>query len=687
MCGIAGCYQQADGHKLVDVMTDRIAHRGPDSAGVWSHEDDRVTVQLGFRRLSIIDLSTAADQPMRSDGLTIVYNGELYNYRALRAELAAGGVRFTTQSDTEVVLEAWRRWGPDALRRLRGMFAFALADERSGELVLARDPFGIKPLYYLPREGGVVFASELKALVAAMGQELRIEPGALVASMLYYWLPEQRCAIDGVRKLPGGSWALLRPDGTVVVRQYWNIADVAAQAAAGPAADLGPVIEESVTAHLVSDVPVSSFLSGGLDSSIVTVLAHRAAREIDAYTIAFRPEDQRLEAMPDDAVYARKVAARFGIELHEIEISPDIVNVLPRIVDVLDEPIGDPAAINTLLMCEAARERGVKVILSGMGADELFGGYRKHLACVMAGRYSRLPGVSRAGVRFAVERSPVSVKGRGLRYARWAKRFLTFAELPEEPRFRRSYTLYDPDELGALLSPDLSGHVADVIGEHADIYHDNSLPDEVNRMCLADARLFLPGLNLAYTDRASMAASVEVRVPYVDPLVARAAFSIRGSDKIQHRQGKVALKRAAESWLPREIVHRPKASFSAPLRAWVRNDLQEVINDVLVRGELVGSGMIRADALRRLIQDEQAGREDHAKQIWQLLTLELWWRNARSRGVAALLTGHHEADSPELQVRGTHGPRRAGSGVPSRRRPRAIAVLADLHRHRDDEGP
>ncbi len=635
MCGIAGCYQQADGQKLVDVMTDRIAHRGPDSAGVWSHEDDRVSAQLGFRRLSIIDLSAAADQPMRKDGLTIIFNGELYNYRTLRAELTASGIRFTTHGDTEVVLEAWRRWGPDALNRFRGMFAFALFDERTGDLALARDPFGIKPLYYLPRGGGVVFASELKALVTAIGPELRIEPGALVASMLYYWLPEQRCAIDGVRKLPGGSWALLRPDGTLTVERYWDIADVAAQAAAGPPADLGQVIEESVTAHLVADVPVSSFLSGGLDSSIVTVLAHRAAQEIDAYTITFRPEDQRLEAMPDDAVYARKVAARFGIDLHEIEISPDIVNVLPRMVDALDEPIGDPAAINTLLMCEAARERGVKVFLSGMGADELFGGYRKHLACVLAGRYGRLPGVPRAGIRFAVERMPVSVKGRGLRYARWAKRFLTFAELPEEPRFRRSYTLYDPDELGALLSPDLSGHVDQVIGEHADLYHDNTLHDEVNRMCLADARLFLPGLNLAYTDRASMAASVEVRVPYVDPVVARAAFSVRGSDKIRHRQGKVALKRAAEAWLPREIVYRPKASFSAPLRAWVRNDLQEVINDVLVRGELVESGMIRADALRRLIQDEQAGREDHAKQIWQLLTLELWYRHARSMGVAA----------------------------------------------------
>ena len=635
MCGIAGCYQQTDGRKLVDIMTDRIAHRGPDANGTWNHEDERVSVQLGHRRLSIIDLSAAADQPLSKHGLTLVYNGELYNYRELKAQLASRGVSFATTSDTEVVLEAWRHWGPEALRKFRGMFAFALADEVTGELVLARDPLGIKPLYFLSRGDGVLFASELKALVAAVGDELRIEPGALVASMLYYWVPEEWCAVAGVRKLPAGSWARFSPGGRSHVEHYWRVAEVAREAAEGPAADLRSVIEESVAAHLVADVPVSTFLSGGLDSSIITVLAHQAAQEIDAYTITFRPEDQRLEAMPDDAVYARKVAARFGVQLHEIEISPDIVDLLPRMVDALDEPIGDPAAINTLLMCQAARERGVKVILSGMGADELFGGYRKHLACVMAGRYSKLPGAVRTSVRYGVDRLPVSFHGRGLRYARFAKRFLTFAELAEEPRFRRSYTLYDAGELTGLVGPDLAGYVTDVLDDHSRIYNDNALTDEINRMCLADTRLFLPGLNLAYTDRASMAASVEVRVPFVDPVVARAAFSVKGSDKISGRQSKVALKRAAEAWLPEEIVHRPKASFSAPLRAWIRNDLRDVINDVLVGGELAGSGMIRADALQRLIQDEQAGREDRAKQIWQLLTMELWYRNMRSMGVSA----------------------------------------------------
>jgi asparagine synthase (glutamine-hydrolysing) len=635
MCGIAGCFQQTDGRKLADVMTDRITHRGPDAGGVWSHEDERVSVHLGHRRLSIIDLSTAADQPMRKGDLALLYNGELYNYKELRAELQAAGANFVTSSDTEVVLEGWRHWGPAAFDKFRGMFALAIADMATGELVLARDPLGIKPLFYTERGDGIVFASELKAIISALGTELRIEPATLVASMLYYWVPEQRCAIQGVRKLPAGTWARIRPGGTLEVKQYWHVRDVAAAGAGKPAADLKSVIEESVRAHLVADVPVSSFLSGGLDSSIITVLAHRDSSAVDAYTITFRPEDQKLEAMPDDAVYARKVARQFGIDLHEIEISPDIVDLLPRMVDILDEPIGDPAAINTLLMCEAARERGVKVLLSGMGADELFGGYRKQLACLMASRYRRLPGAVRWPARVAVNSLPVSIGDRGLRYPRWAKRFMTFAELPEEARFRRSYTMYDPESLTALVGPELGGSVTDVIDEHASIYNDNSLDDEVNRMCLADARLFMAGLNLTYTDRASMAASVEVRVPFVDKVVAEAAFTIPGRDKIRGKVSKAALKDAAESWLPPEIVHRPKASFGAPLRAWVRNDLRELIGDVLVGGELVQLGLLRKEPLLALIADEQAGREDNAKQIWQLLSMELWYRQVRAAGVAA----------------------------------------------------
>jgi asparagine synthase (glutamine-hydrolysing) len=632
VCGVAGAYQQIDGDAIARTMNELISHRGPDDHGLYSFVDDRVSAHLAHRRLSIIDLS-GGHQPLVKHGLALSYNGEIYNYRELRAELAAGGATFNTASDTEVLLEAWRRWGVGCLRKLRGMFAFAMLDEGTGSLYLARDQLGIKPLHYLCRKDGVVFASELKALVRVFGDELQIDPGSLVASMLYYWVPDQRCSIHGVEKLQPGTWAEFRPDGSHRIETYWDSAEVAAAAAVGPRPDLGQVIEESVAAHLLADVPVSTFLSGGLDSSIISVLAKRADADIDAYTITFRSEDHRLEAMPDDAVYARKVASKYGINLHEIEIAPDVAELLPRMVGILDEPIGDPAAINTLLMCEAAHDAGVRVLLSGMGADELFGGYRKHVACLMAAKYRNLPGPARRATSALVGHLPVVAAGRGLRHARWAKRFLTFAELPEEAAFRRSYSLYDPEDLAGLISPELGPDVDDLMREHLEIYADNSLGDPVNRMCLADTRMFMTGLNLTYTDRASMAASTEVRVPFVDPVVFRAAFSLTGDEKVHGRTGKVALKQTARRWLPDEIINRPKASFSAPLRAWIAEPLREMVDEVLVRGELTASGFLQRDQLDILIAEERSGREDRSKQIWQLLTLELWYRQARAAGV------------------------------------------------------
>src|SRR4051794_12220186 len=618
-------------------MVERIAHRGPDAVGVRAAAVGDTTVQLGHRRLSIIDLSTVSDQPFVKDGLWLSYNGELYNYRELRTVLEGHGVRFVTRSDTEVVLEALRLWGADALPRFRGMFAFALFDERTGSLLLARDPLGIKPLYVMPRGDGAVFASELKAIVTTVGSELRVNPRALAASALFYFVPEEISPLVGVSKLPAGSWLRWERAGQApTAGRYWDPVEQAQLASRDEAPDLARVIEESVAAHMVADVPVASFLSGGLDSSLITAMAARRDPSIEAYTITFRPEDQRLEAMPDDAVYARKMAAHLGIRLHEIEISPDVVDMLPRIVDTLDEPIGDPAAINTVLMCRAAREAGVKVLLSGMGADELFGGYRKHLACLLGSRYQGLPrGLRSRVVAPGVRALPVAVGGRGLRYTRWAKRFLSFAELPEEAAFRRSYSLYDPPELADLLDPRLTGEVDAAIEGHRELYADQELTDHVNRMCLADCRIFLPGLNLAYTDRSSMSTSTEVRVPFVDPEVFRAAFSHPGSAKIVGRVQKVPLREAAVDWLPSDVLNRPKASFGAPLRAWVSNDLGPLIDDVLLAGQLVGSGFLRSGPLRRMVSDQRSGRRDESKQLWQLLSMELWYRGAMDAGVQA----------------------------------------------------
>ena len=633
MCGIAGTYQQAEGKLITSVMVERMAHRGPDASAVVESVNPRASVVLGHLRLSIIDLSSAADGPFTKNGLTISYNGELYNYRQLRAELEHSGVTFATSSDTEVVLEAWRAWGPAGLGRFRGMYAFAIHDAATDELALVRDPLGIKPLYVMRRGAGIVFASELKAIMTALGPELSIDPSALAASALYYWLPEQVCAVREVSKLPAGTWTIHRPDGTSESGTYWDPAEASARAARGGPRDLRAVVEESVAAHLVSDVPVASFLSGGLDSSLVTAIAHHHHPGIEAYSIAFRGVDQRLEAMPDDAHYARRMARHLGIPLHEIEITPDVVDMLPRVVDVLDEPIGDPAAINTLLMCESARQAGVKVLLSGMGADELFGGYRKHLACLLALRYQRVPRVGRRGVAGVVNRLPVVAGRRGLRTVRWAQRFLSFAELEEEEAFRRSYTMFAPDELARLFDPSWSGYVDGLVEGHRETYADNDLHGPVARMCLADSRLFLPGLNLAYTDRSSMAASCEVRVPFVDTHVFEAAFSLGESDRIRGRRQKVALREVARHWLPEEIINRPKASFGVPLRAWVNKDLSELVDDVLLNGELVASGVLRREPLERLVADQRSGRRDFSKQVWQLLSLEIWYEQVRAAGV------------------------------------------------------
>ncbi|MGW1212789.1 asparagine synthase (glutamine-hydrolyzing) [Streptomyces sp. NPDC002499] len=634
MCGIAGTYRWPDGKAVTDRLTDTLAHRGPDGSGRYGHPVGDGEVQLGHRRLSIIDLSETGAQPMVSDGLALTYNGELYNAPELRTELEATGVRFRGTSDTEVVLEAWRRWGTDCLPRLRGMFAFGIFDERTGDLVLVRDQLGIKPLFLLRRGEGLMFASELKALAAATGKKLEVDQAALVASLLYYWVPDSRCAFREAEKLPPGSWLRCRPDGRVERGTFWSLKNVAAEgrdrALAGERPDLAAIVEESTRRHLMSDVPVATFLSGGLDSSYLTALAARHQPGISAYTIGFRAEDAKFEAMPDDLRYARQVAQQFGVDLHEIEIAPNVLDLLPQMTYSLDEPIGDPAAINTYLICMAAREAGVKVMLSGMGADELFAGYRKHFANLLALRYQRVPRPLRRGVSGVVDRLPVASATRGYRSVRFAKRFLSFAGLPEETAFRRSYTMYDQDELLALLNPDLAGTVDDVITEHTDVYQDNDLDDFVNRMCLTDSRMFLPGLNLTYTDRSSMAASTEVRTPYVDIEVVKAAFAVPGSRKIVGRQGKAVLKEAATSILPKEIVYRPKGLFSAPLRAWMSRDLAPLVREVVNDGELVRSGLLRRDALARMVAEDAAGQTDYSKHLWHVLTLEYWYRDATS---------------------------------------------------------
>ncbi len=630
MCGIAGVLRADDAEALTRRLCSQISHRGPDAEGVVGLHPSSA---LGHRRLSIIDTASRSDQPFIRDGLTLVYNGEVYNFRELRDELAAD-VQFTTSSDTEVVLEAWRKWGVGCLRRLRGMFAFAIHDARDGSTTLVRDAFGIKPLFWMPRQGGgVAFSSELKALAAVFRSEMSPDLSALMASLCWVWIPEEHCAWQPARKLSPGSWMRIAADGQRSTGRYWEPGELRMSASMSDEAcavsKLDSVLEASVKAHLVSDVPVNAFLSGGLDSSLLVAMARRHLGRFDTYCLRFGADAKRAEGMADDAFYAERVAKELDVGLNLIDARPDMAELLPRIVEMLDEPIGDSAAVASFLICDAARRNGVKVLLSGMGADELFGGYRKHHACLIADKYRRVPKPFRWMAETAVGRLPVSGPLGGIRTIRWAKRFLSFASLPESAAFMRSYSYLDAAGMERLGGTKAREVFAGLVADHEATYSAaGTSADLVNRMCLTDLQRFMVSLNETYTDRTSMAASTEVRVPFIDHDVVSAAFSIPGRLKVKAGVSKYVLKRVAEKWLPSDVIYRPKSSFTLPLRAWIRGELAEMVNDrVVSTSGLAGRGWLDAGELRKIVERDRAGREDNAQLIWQFLTIEQWFRN------------------------------------------------------------
>jgi asparagine synthase (glutamine-hydrolysing) len=624
MCGIAGFRGYPNGVDLAHNANRLLAARGPDARGVWNGDG----LALAHRRLAIIDLDSRADQPFEKDGLVIVFNGEIYNHTALRDDLRAQhGARFTTCSDTEVVLEAYRHLGVGCLERLVGMFAFAIYCTRTRTLFLARDHFGIKPLCYVHERGRFAFASEIKALLPALEESPRVAPAPFVAALAYLWVPGNTTCFQGVKRLPPAHYAQVDTNGRLTVRRYWTPPSTS-DASRSPAQwveALDAAVADSVRRHLVADVEVGAFLSGGLDSSLLCALARPHVDRLRTFTIGVAPADERIERMPPDHLYARRVAAALGFDHHEIVVDPDIVRDLPRAVGWLDEPIGDPAAISTHLICRAAAERGIRVLLSGMGADEFLCGYRRQHATLLAQRWQRLPPSVRRATAAAVARAPVRVLGHGLRTVRWAKRFLEFAELPLADGYRMSYSYYGDAELEALLGGAWTEEVAALGREHRLLF-DSAFPDDpVNRMCFTDLHMFLPGLNLAYTDRASMAASTEIRVPFVDKHVAELAMSIPGGLKLSRGRSKYVLKQAALRHLPRDIVHRRKASFGAPIRAWISGPLSDMVADLLCRERTVRRGWFDPAFVQRLLDDDRSGRADNAYRIYQLLTIEIWF--------------------------------------------------------------
>ncbi|RBP36360.1 asparagine synthase (glutamine-hydrolysing) [Roseimicrobium gellanilyticum] len=615
--------------EILERMSAIMRHRGPDAHDqVWFEQHH---CGLAHNRLSIIDLSSAGAQPMRSDDGRhwIVFNGEIYNYRELRAELEAKGCVFRSSSDTEVLLHALIQWGEKCVERLNGMFAFAWLDTTTGRLVMARDHLGIKPLYYAEVSGGLVFASEVKALLQVPLVRAQRDDDAMRNPTRFLISPET--GFRNIRKLPPAH-IMVWERGKLAQYSYWSITPSETLTDEEEALEkIGDLVERAVEMQMISDRPIGAFLSGGLDSSLICALMRKhTSATIDAFTIRFASQDQKFEQTSEDVIYARRVAKEFGFRLHELEIQPDIVKLLPLMVWHMDEPLSDPAAINTYLISKQARDMGIIVLLNGVGGDEIFGGYKKHLACLHAEKFGRwCPSWLQGAVNGVVSQLPVASSSRGFATVRMAKRFLGYATLPAAERYLASDLSLNARKFAELFNGADYRQTNFWEKQHALMEGNGS--SYLTRMCLNDTRVFLPEHNLTYSDKASMAASIETRPPLVDKDVAAAMFQAAPHLRIKGGIQKHLLKVIGEKHLPRDVVHRPKASFNSPLRSWMRGPLSPLVDELLSESQVKSRGLMDAKTVRRWVEEDRAGREDHSMWLWTLLTWEIWHRTFLDR--------------------------------------------------------
>lgn len=650
MCGIVG-FQGTFSAELLEAMTSTVAHRGPDGAGsCMLRVAGQPATGLGHRRLSIIDLSSCGAQPMaaRPDaaggmhtGLTIIYNGEIYNFRELRAELEADGHVFFSRTDSEVLLHLYEREGLAMLERLNGIFAFALHDARPtgrpagvdrGAVFLARDHLGVKPLYYAQTAEGVLFGSEIKALLQCRAISRDVDPVALHQMLAYLWTPAPRTMLAGVRKLEPGM-ALLVSAGRI--QRHWRFydlpyrGDVSDRSEVQLADDLAVLLRTAVERQLVSDVPVGAYLSGGLDSSAVVAMMRSVAPTMDipCFSIGFRGESE-VEGNPNDLPYARRVAKHLGVTLHTIEVEPDAIRRLPELISLLDEPQADPAPINALLIAERARAMGIPVLLSGAGGDDLFGGYRRHWALTFEKHWAWLPKPIRRGMQRAATSAASGGWGGQHRPAlrRAAKMFTNAGDEPD--RRLVSYFQWSSDALRrGLYSPEFASRVGGVDAAEPLLASLRDIPaerDPLQRMLYLEARHFLADHNLNYTDRAGMAVGVEVRVPLLDRDLVEFATRVPSRLKQRGRVGKAIFKRAMEPYLPSDVIYRPKSGFGAPLRRWLRRELKPMVDETLDSATLERRGFFDPRAVRSLVEQDAAGRIDGSYTIFALMCVELW---------------------------------------------------------------
>jgi asparagine synthase (glutamine-hydrolysing) len=635
MCAILGLIRRKPvGELQVRRALNTMSHRGPDDDGVQQlPQPDGTSVWLGHKRLSILDLSPRGHQPMTDpqERFWIVFNGEIYNFKELRGRLRRHGCSFHTDCDTEVILRAYEVWGEECLQRLNGMFAFAIWDDRDKTLFMARDRLGVKPLYYLEWPDGIAFASEIKGLLQLPDVPRELNRDALPKYLAFLWVPDPHTLFRGIKKLPPAHRLLWR-DGSARVAEWW---DAPLQGSAGKpqrewVQSVQRALSESVEKRLVSDVPLGVFLSGGVDSSAILAMMREKVRDpIITFTVGFRPQDLALDVIPDDMRYARQMAAHAQpLDYNEIELEPSGFEHWPKLVWHLDEPVADPAAISTFLICRAAKQKAT-VMLMGVGAEELFGGYPRHLAAKLAIQYRKAPVALRGAFERAVTQMHISGADKMSPRLRNLKKFLRSARFAFEQSYLGFSSYYVPEELGLLLGRRVEHD--EVYDQHLGYLHRAVDMEPLNRIFYLDLKTFLPCLNLAYADKCSMAASVEVREPLLDYRLVELVMSLPARYKIHGLQQKYIYRRSVAPWVPSAILSRKKAGFSGPVRAWIKKDYREPIYDMLFGRRFRDRGLFDTEYVKAIYNANQQGYEDYGLRLWALVTLELWFETFMDR--------------------------------------------------------
>jgi asparagine synthase (glutamine-hydrolysing) len=628
MCGIAGRFNydplRPIDRDVLEAMTDVIAHRGPDAAGYHV----ATGIGLGHRRLSIIDLSTG-DQPLTNENGTIwtIFNGEIYNFADVRAELVAHGHRFRTGSDTEVIVHGYEQWGERCVDKFRGMFAFAVWDATARRLLLARDRLGVKPLYYTEIPGrGIVFGSELKSLLEDPDVPREWHAGALDAYLTLLYIPAPATIYRGIHKLPPAH-VLIAEKGTIRTSRYWDLeftGDGDNRRESEYLERLDALLAESVRLRQISDVPLGAFLSGGIDSSAVAAyMVETSDRPPVTISVGFD------HAAYDELAHAKHLAEHLGCEFHPRTVTPDIVSLLPKLAWHFDEPFADSSAVPTYYVSKAAREL-VTVALSGDGGDELWAGYARHRVERWEQRARTALGPAAGAAGRLARALPLSITGaRALGHLA--------VNSADAYAIKHAYGMFEPDAKARLYSPDFAASVrdADPFATFRDIYDRCGSKDPLDRALYVDVHTYMVDDILTKVDRMSMAVSLEAREPLLDHALLEFAATVPTSLKLRDGKGKYLLRRALERRVPHEILDRGKHGFEAPIGEWLRGPLLPMAGDVLRDGRLRDRGIFDDREVARLWNEHRAGRADHRHRLWQLLMLELWFRQFIDQAPAA----------------------------------------------------